>query len=81
VQDSREVFDCPHLNRRDLFVDTTDPVAGPVRLVGSPLKLSGSLQQMNAPAPRLGEHTEEILGELLTLGSADITRLSGEGVV
>ena len=81
VQDSREVFECPHLNKRDLFVDTTDPVAGPVRLVGSPLKLSGSLHQMNGAAPRLGEHTQEILAELLTLAPGDVTRLSAEGVV
>ncbi|CAN5683147.1 CoA transferase [soil metagenome] len=81
VQDSQEVFDCSHLKNRELFVETTDPVAGPVRLVGSPLKMSGSLAQVTAPAPRLGEHTDQILRDVLALGSTEVQRLAREKVV
>lgn len=81
VQDAREVFDCPHLQKRELFVESNDPVLGPVKLVGSPLKLSGSPAQMSAPAPRLGEHTGEILRRVLTLSAAEIQRLAEEKVV
>ena len=81
VQDAREVFDCPHLKQRDLFVETDDPVVGRVRLVGSPLKLSGSPAQMNAPAPRLGEHTSDILQGILQLSAAEIGRLAEEKIV
>jgi formyl-CoA transferase len=81
VQDAREVFDCPHLAQRDLFVETDDPVIGRVRLVGSPLKLSGSPAQMNLPAPRLGEHTSDILREVLALSAAEIERLAEEKIV
>jgi crotonobetainyl-CoA:carnitine CoA-transferase CaiB-like acyl-CoA transferase len=41
-----------------------DPVRGPLRLVGSPIRLSGEDRAPARPPPRLGEHTEEVLREL-----------------
>jgi CoA:oxalate CoA-transferase len=81
VQDPREVFECPHLNRRDLFIETTDPVLGPIKLTGSPLKLSSSPEQLTAPAPKLGQHTGAILRDLLACTVAEIQALSEEKVI
>ncbi|RMH70335.1 MAG: 2-methylfumaryl-CoA isomerase [Actinomyces sp.] len=48
---------------------------------GSPLAVGGALPVEPTPAPRLGEHTEEILAERLGLTAAEIGRLVDEGVV
>jgi CoA:oxalate CoA-transferase len=81
VQDAQEVFDCPHLAERKLMIEVDDPVLGPVKLVGPAVKLSNHLEPIARPAPRLGEHTEEILTELLEYPAGDVSRLAAEKVV
>lgn len=54
----------PHLLARDMVIDVTDPVMGPYKLVGNPLKLSQNKAVTDIPCPTLGEHTEEILSGL-----------------
>ncbi|MBI4482934.1 MAG: CoA transferase [Acidobacteria bacterium] len=81
VQDAREVFNCPHLHRRDLFVETEDPILGKIKLMGSPLKLSETPEQLNKPVPLLGQHTEEILRTVLGYSSEKIRMLSQEKVI
>jgi crotonobetainyl-CoA:carnitine CoA-transferase CaiB-like acyl-CoA transferase len=41
-----------------------DPVRGVLRLVASPIRVDGSRTPVRRPPPRLGEHTDEVLGEL-----------------
>ena len=81
VQDAREVFDCPHLSRRGLLVDVEDPILGNIKLVGSPLKLSGTPEQLNQPVPLLGQHTEDILGNVLGYSVQRIRALAEEKVI
>ena len=50
-------------------------------LVGSPWHLSAAPPRLRRPAPEVGEHSEEVLGELLGLSAADVARLRDEGVV
>jgi len=64
VQDAKQVFDCEHLADRQLFIDVPDPVIGTARLVGPVVKTSSGLPPRTEPAPGLGEHTDQILGEL-----------------
>ena len=47
----------------------------------SPLRFAGLDLDDPAPAPRLGQHTDEILGECLGLTAAEIGRLHDTGVV
>jgi CoA:oxalate CoA-transferase len=61
VQDARDVFECPQVAARELLIDLPDPVLGTARLVGPPVRLSEAEQPRVEPAPRLGEHTDEIL--------------------
>jgi crotonobetainyl-CoA:carnitine CoA-transferase CaiB-like acyl-CoA transferase len=63
VQTAAEVFDCQHLAAREMFIDVPDPVLGSARLVGPVAKLSDRPAPRTEPAPRLGEHTEQILRE------------------
>jgi crotonobetainyl-CoA:carnitine CoA-transferase CaiB-like acyl-CoA transferase len=49
---------------RDLVVEMEHPVEGTIKLLGFPVKLSDTPQQLRRPPPLLGEHTGEILAEL-----------------
>ena len=58
-----------------VFRDVFQPGIGKVRVGGSPLSFSALLRTSATPAPRLGEHTAEILATELGLSSAEIGRL------
>jgi crotonobetainyl-CoA:carnitine CoA-transferase CaiB-like acyl-CoA transferase len=81
VQTAQEVFDDPHVATRRLLIDVPDPVLGSVKLVGPVPKLSESTDPVACPAPLLGQHNEEVLGELLGYTKEDVAALKAEGVI
>ncbi len=64
-----------------MFATIDQPGVGSVLAPGLPLDFQGSGRLPPGPAPRLGEHTEQVLGELLGIGSAEFGRLHDKGVV
>ena len=64
-----------------LFAPVSHPGIGTVLEARSPLRFAGLDLDDPAPAPRLGQHTDEILGECLGLTAAEIGRLHDTGVV
>ena len=58
-----EVFADPHMLAREMVVETTHPETGRFRTLGVPVKLSETPGSVRRPAPRLGEHNAEILGD------------------
>ena len=64
VMDASEVFSDPQVLAQDLVLDVPHPGAGTVRTTGFPVKLSETPCAVFRPAPRLGEHTGEVLAEL-----------------
>jgi formyl-CoA transferase len=58
------VFDDPQVQAREMQLKINHPTAGPISLVGSPLKIPTSPTQVRLPPPLLGEHTDDILYEL-----------------
>jgi 2-methylfumaryl-CoA isomerase len=64
-----------------LFADVDQPGAGRIRAPASPLRFSGVAQPPPLPAPRLGQHTDEILATVLGLSGTEIGRLHDAGVV
>lgn len=75
-----ECFADPQVRMLDMDPSVEHPALGTVRLVGQALKMSRTPQRMRMPTPELGQHTDEILGELGFDGSA-IAGLRGRGVV
>lgn len=61
VMDVPEVFSDPQVLAQELVLDVPHPGAGNVRMTGFPVKLSATPCAIARPAPRLGEHTEEVL--------------------
>ncbi len=74
-----DVFDHPQAQARDLALETEHPTAGPVRLTGFPYKLSQTPAEVRQPPPLLGQHTEEVLTELLDYTAAEVAGLREQG--
>ena len=64
IQNLQAVAADPQLKVREMFIQLDHPVAGEIKLVGSPLKLSQTPVRYEKHPPIPGEHTEEILREL-----------------
>jgi crotonobetainyl-CoA:carnitine CoA-transferase CaiB-like acyl-CoA transferase len=69
------VVEHPQVVARGALVDCEHPVAGKVRVVGPPARLSETPADVRLPAPLLGEHTDQVLRERLGLGDEEIERL------
>lgn len=79
-QDTAEVLADPHLKAREMVVELEEPASGRTyQTIGCPVKLSDSPAVLSRP-PKLGEHTEGLLGELCGLSAADVRRLKEGGV-
>ncbi|MDT8902591.1 CaiB/BaiF CoA transferase family protein [Anaeroselena agilis] len=55
----------PQVQAREMIVEIEHPVAGRLKMPGVPIKLSETPGEVERPAPLLGQHTEEVLHELL----------------
>ncbi|HYD66287.1 CoA transferase [Azospirillum sp.] len=64
-----------------LFQQIEQPGVGPVMVPGSPLAFGAAPRETYRPAPRLGEHTDAVLADVLGLSSAEIGRLHDAGTV
>ena len=57
------------------------PTCGPMKLVNTPVKYSYSEPSIRTPPPLLGQHTGEVLREIVGMDESDIKDLRAEGVV
>ncbi|HJW56303.1 MAG TPA: CaiB/BaiF CoA-transferase family protein [Burkholderiaceae bacterium] len=76
-----EVFANPQVVARGMRIDTPHPTAGKVDLVASPMKLSATPARHDMPPPLLGQHTDEILRDLLGYDPQRIAILRNKGVL
>ena len=71
----------PQVQARGVFVDNTHPVAGTVKMVGPPVRMSETPGAVRTPAPLLGEHTAEVLRDRLGMTGEEIARLHEARVI
>lgn len=64
----------PQAQAREMIVEKVHPTAGPVKTLGLPVKFSHTPGGIRFPAPRLGQHTEEVLKEI-GYGQEEIARI------
>jgi crotonobetainyl-CoA:carnitine CoA-transferase CaiB-like acyl-CoA transferase len=81
INDIGEVFENPQVKARGVAIDMDHPTAGKVKLVRSPMKLSVTPAEAQLPPPLLGQHTDEVLRELLGRSDTDIAALRAKGVL
>lgn len=78
VRPVREALAAPEAIARDMVLSVAHPLAGSVPLIGSPLKLADTpVVDAKAP-PTLGQHSAEVLGELLGYDMAQIAAAAGQ---
>ena len=75
------VFADPQAAAREMTVEMPHPSAGSVRLAGTPFKLSMTPAEMRLPPPTLGQHTAEVLKEILGLDDDAMAELYRDKVV
>lgn len=75
------VVDHPQVEARGMLVEQEHPVAGTVRMVGVPVRLSETPGAIRTPAPLLGQHTDEVLRDRLGLDDGEIARLRRAGAI
>ena len=81
INDLAQVFSEPQAVARALRMELPHPTAGKVALVRSPMRFSETPVQHEVPPPTLGQHTEQVLQELLGKSGAEISRLRADGIV
>jgi crotonobetainyl-CoA:carnitine CoA-transferase CaiB-like acyl-CoA transferase len=75
-----EVFEDPQVKHLGLVAEVDQPGYGKAKMLAFPVRASATPARIRRPAPLLGEHTAEVLGEL-GLPKAEIERLAAAGVI
>ncbi len=81
IHDFRQVFDDPQIRHRQLVKTMPHPLSGTLPVVGNPLNFSANPIRYDKPPPLLGQHTREVLKDLLGLADGTIDGLAQRGVV
>jgi crotonobetainyl-CoA:carnitine CoA-transferase CaiB-like acyl-CoA transferase len=81
INNLKQVFEEPQVIARGVRIEMEHPTAGKVPLVASPMRFSATPVEYKLPPPTLGQHTDEILREVLKLDAAEIARLRAEKIV
>ena len=80
INSVKQVCESQLLKDREMILSTVHPDVGEMKVVGNPVKMSGSKASMYRPPPRLGEHTREVL-ESLGYGSGEIEQMMKNHVI
>ena len=81
IQSVAEVLEHPQTRAREMVIELDHPKAGKIQLTGIPIKLNDTPGSIRLPPPTLGQHTEEILADWLSLSPRDIAALRREQVI
>jgi CoA:oxalate CoA-transferase len=77
----KEICEDPHIRHRNMLVEIDQPRVGKMRIVGSPIRLSETPGEVYAPAPLLGQQSDEVLQKILGYSKEEIGRLKAENVI
>jgi CoA:oxalate CoA-transferase len=81
VNDIAQAADDPQIAARDMIVIVQHPEAGEFKLVNSPFKFSRTPCKVEHVSPELGEHTEDVLKQLLGMTPEEIGKLKDSGAI
>jgi CoA:oxalate CoA-transferase len=76
-----DLFEDPQIEARGMLPRVEQPGAGSIPVCGTPLRFAGQPEPSYRPAPRLGEHTREVLAGWLGTSDADLDCLRRDGVI
>jgi crotonobetainyl-CoA:carnitine CoA-transferase CaiB-like acyl-CoA transferase len=81
INDMRQVFEDAQVQHRGLKVEIPTRAGVPCPSVASPMRFSGTPVEYSVPPPTLGQHTQEILQDLLGMGPQALDALAAKGIV
>ncbi|MCD6487147.1 MAG: CoA transferase [Syntrophobacterales bacterium] len=81
INNMREICEDPHIKYRGMLVEIDQPRAGRMKIAGSPIHLSETPGKVYAPAPLLGEHSEEVLKDILGYSQEETDKLKKKGII
>ena len=81
INDVERIFNDPQVAARGMLRQMEHPRAGAQMVANSPLRFSQTPVELGDPAPLLGQHTDEVLGELLEVPEEERERLRNKGVI
>ncbi len=81
INNVKDICEDPCIRHRKMLVEVDQPEMGWIKISNSPLHLSATPGQVYAPAPMLGEHTDEILRNLLNYSTQEIAELDKSGAI
>jgi crotonobetainyl-CoA:carnitine CoA-transferase CaiB-like acyl-CoA transferase len=81
VRDVLTALTAPETAARDLIKTVDHPTAGPIKMVGNPIRFTNASIRQPSPPPILAEHTDVLLRERLGLSDSRIAELKAAGVV
>jgi len=76
-----EVFRDPQIFERDMLTEVKLPTGDVIQQIGIPIKFSDIPLTVRSPPPLLGQHTEDVLKNLLNLSAEEINQLKEKGVI
>lgn len=76
-----QMLEDPHMNQRGFMMDIDEPDLGVKRYPGQAIRLSSTPATKQNPSPQLGEHTRQLLHNLLSMSNAEIDRHAEHGII
>jgi formyl-CoA transferase len=76
-----EVFNDPQVKARNCAIELAHPSTDSVKLVASPMRMSATPVQYDRAPPLLGQHTDQILHELLGYSEQQLTQLRDKKII
>lgn len=76
-----KVVSHPQVQAREMITRIAHQITGEVEVPGVPIKLSETPGNVDAPAPSLGEHTTEILTNVLKMSPDEVAKLKQDSVI
>jgi len=81
INNLAQVFEDPHVLARGMLIELDHPLAGKMRAVANPIRMSETPPGYHLAPPLLGQHTREVLRDLLGMNDAQIDALAKAQVV
>jgi crotonobetainyl-CoA:carnitine CoA-transferase CaiB-like acyl-CoA transferase len=81
INNMQEVFEDPQVQHRGMRVDIAHPLGVNVPSVANPMRFSETPITYDRPPPLLGQHTDEILRDVLGIGDAELASLRQQKVI
>lgn len=81
VNDVQTTLNHPHVLARNMIAEVDHPACGKIKVVNSPVKFSKTQPTVRTPPPLLGQHTNEVLEQVLGYSGEKIQELKSNGIV